>query len=101
MLIEMNLDVRVGDETLVYEVQVPCETEVHSYTPGEPATYDCPGAPEEIEWSLVTESAVTVNGVEVFAAGSEVPLLAVRRRDIEESLLRDVREDRALSAAGY
>ena len=101
MLIEMNLDVRVGDETLVYEVQVPCETEVHSYTPGEPATYDYPGAPEEIEWSLVTESAVTVNGVEVFAAGSEVPLLAVRRRDIEESLLRDVREDRALSAAGY
>ncbi len=101
MLIEMNLDVRVGDETEVYEVQVPCETEVHSYTPGEPATHDCPGAPEEIDWSLVTECAVTVNGVEVFAAGSEVPLLPITRRDMEERLLRDVREDRAVSAAGY
>ncbi len=101
MLIEMNLDVRVGGSRTVCEVQIPCSTEVHSYTAREPATHGCPGAPEEIEWSLVTECAVTVNGVEVFAAGSEVPLLAVRRRDIEESLLRDVREDRALSAAGY
>ena len=101
MLIEMNLDVRVGDETLVYEVQIPCETEVHDYTPAESPTHDCPGTPEEIEWSLVTECAVTVNGVEVFAAGSEVPLLPVMRRDIEVGLLRDVREDRAVSGAGY
>jgi len=101
MLIEMNLDVRVGDSRTVCEVQIPCSTEVHSYTAGEPATHDCPGAPEEIEWSLVTADAVTVNGVEVFAAGSEVPLLPIMRRDMEESLLRDVREDRAVSAAGY
>ena len=71
MLIEMNLDVRAGERRTVCEVQIPCSTEVHSYTPGEPATHDCPGAPEEIEWSLVTECAVTVNGVPAARTGEK------------------------------
>ncbi|MCP4243439.1 MAG: hypothetical protein GY772_23035 [bacterium] len=101
MLIEMNLDVRVGDRRTVCEVQVPCETEVHSYTPGERPSVDSPGDSASIEWTLRAAASVRVNGVEVLAEGAAIELRPVVRADIEDRLIRDAEEERSVSRAGY
>jgi len=101
MLIEMNLDVRVGDRRTVCEVQIPCETEVHSYTPEEKPTYDSPGDTAMIDWTLRAAAAVVVHGVEVIAEGAKIELPPIAKADLEERLIRDAREDAAVSRAGY
>lgn len=89
MVIEMNLDVMVGDARTVCEVQVPAETEVQSYTPEERATADSPGATACIEWTLRAAAAVVVHGVQVIAAGDELTVPPIVRADIEDRLIRE------------
>ena len=101
MLIEMNLGVRVGDRRFDCEVQLPCDTEVHSYTPEEKPTYDSPGDTAMIDWSLRAAAAVVVNGVEVVAEGAKIVLPPIAKSDIEDRLIRDAQEDAAVSRAGY
>ena len=101
MLIEMNLEVRVGDRRFACEVQLPCETEVHSYTPEERPTHDSPGDTAMIDWTLRAAAAVVVNGVEVVAEGAKIELPPIAKADIEDRLIRDAQEDAAVSRAGY
>ncbi len=101
MVVEIVLKVRAGEKSYECEVVVPAETEIHSYNAGEKASFDSPGEPEEVEWSLVSGCAVTVNGVEVLAEGAALDIPEKMRDDMREQLLRDAREDRAVSAAGY
>jgi len=89
MVIELNLDVRIGEETLVHEIEVPVEAEVHSYTPEERATADSPGSTACIEWTLRAAAAVVVHGVQVIAAGDELTVPPIVRADIEDRLIRE------------
>ena len=99
--IEVSLDVRIGVDTVEYEVEVPVETEVHSFTPEEKPTFDSPGETASVEWTLRTSEAIFVNGVEVLASGTEVSVHPIKRAEIEDKLIRDAREQAAVSRAGY
>ena len=100
MVIELTLDVRIGDETLVHEIEVPVETEVHSYTPEERATPDSPGSTAAIEWTMRTSAAVSVNNVEVMPEGTVITPPPVVRAGIEDRLIRDAQADAAVSGVG-
>ena len=100
-VIEVNLEVTVGDDTTVHEIEVPVETEVHSFTPEEKPTFYSPGETASVDWTLRTAVAVKVNGIEVLAEGTEVGVHPIKRAEIEDQLIRDAREEAAVSRAGY
>jgi len=100
-MIEVNLEVRIGDETLVHEVEVPVETEVHSFTPEERSTFDSPGETASVECTIRTAAAVMVNGIEVLPSGTEVLVHPIKRAEIEDQLIRDALAEASVSRAGY
>jgi len=100
MTITTCLTVSSGLEDIEVCIEVECDIEVTSYTPGEAPSMYSPGEQEQIEWECHLVREVRVGDVVVMPSGAAIELSDSHAREIEADLLAASKVGRALAKAG-